>query len=109
MKKKRRQNINMNKKKTGKKKKLTFNVQTNINMRKRFEANTKLGMKMNVEKTAKMKLNTMLQMGNSRYCCALAAKQSLNVWLCAGPYSMMSTAEAHLLTVSGDRDERCKW
>jgi hypothetical protein len=36
---------------------------------------------------------------NSRCCCALAAKRLSNMWLCAGPYLVLSTAEAHLLTV----------
>jgi hypothetical protein len=76
-----------------------------MNMKKSIEANTKLNMKMN----AKMKLNKMLQVGISRCCRALATEQSLNVWLWAGPYLAMSTAEAHLRTVSGARDELCKW
>jgi hypothetical protein len=91
------------------KKELPFNVQTNMNMNKSISADAKLNMKMNVRKNAKMMLNMMLQMGNSRYCCDLAAKQLSNVWLCAGPYLVMSTAEAHILTVSGDGDEQCKW
>jgi hypothetical protein len=84
---------------------MLFNAQTNMNMKKSVEANTKLNVKMN----AKLKSNTTLQMGNSRNYCALAAKQLSNVWMCSGPCLVMSTAEAHLLTVSGDRDEQCKW
>jgi hypothetical protein len=49
------------------------------------------------------------EMGNSRCCCALAAKRLLSMWLCAGPYLVMSTAEAHLLTVSEDRDRQSRW
>jgi hypothetical protein len=49
------------------------------------------------------------EMENSRYCCALAAKRLSSMWLCAGPYLVMSTAEAHLLTVSGDRDQQRRW
>jgi hypothetical protein len=48
-------------------------------------------------------------MGNSKYCCALAAKRLSTVWPCAGPYLVMSTAEAHLLTVSGERDRQSRW
>jgi hypothetical protein len=105
MEKKRKQNMKMNNNNN----KLPFNVQTDMNMKKSIEANTKLNMKMNVRKNVKMKLNTMLRMGNSRCCCALAVKQLSNVWLCAGPYLVMNTAEAHLHTVSGARDEQCKW
>jgi hypothetical protein len=48
------------------------------------------------------------EMGNSMYCCALAAKRLSSMWLCADPYLVMSTAEAHLRTVSGDRDQQCR-
>jgi hypothetical protein len=41
-------------------------------------------------------------MGNSRICSALAAKRLSSMWLCAGPDLVMSTAEEHLLKVSGD-------
>jgi hypothetical protein len=47
-----------------KKEKLPFNAQTNMNMKKSIELNLKLNMKMNGKKIAKMKLNTMLHMGN---------------------------------------------
>jgi hypothetical protein len=104
VKKKGKQNMKMNDTKQTVKK-LPFNVQTNVKMKKSIEGNTKLYVKMN----DKMKLNTMVHMGNIRYCCALAAEQLSNVRLCASPYLVMSTAEAYLLTVSGDRDEQCKW
>jgi hypothetical protein len=45
--------------------------------------------------------------GESRYCCALAAKRLSNVLLCAGSCLVMSTAKAHLLTISGARDQQC--
>jgi hypothetical protein len=49
------------------------------------------------------------EMGNSGCCCALVAKRLSSMWLCAGPYFVMSTTEAHLLTISGDRDRQCRW
>jgi hypothetical protein len=113
MKKKRKQNMRMNTKeksvkKSWKKKKLPLNVPTTFNVRQRIEANTKSNMKMYVKKNAKVKPNTILQMGDCVYCYALAARQLSNVWWCPGPNLVMSCDEAHLLTVSGDRDEQCK-
>jgi hypothetical protein len=38
-----------------------------------------------------------------------AAKRLSNGWLCADQCLVMMTAEGHLPTVSGGRDQQCKW
>jgi hypothetical protein len=77
---------------------LKMMVNMNIHMKINAMTNVNMNMKMNLK--SKVNINK-----HARCSCVMAAKQLSGMCLCAGPYLVMRTAEAHLLTVSGDREE----
>jgi hypothetical protein len=89
----------------------TLNTKTNLKMMVNMNINMKINA-VNMNQKANMRMNlkskdNMNDHSRSRY--AMVAKRLSGTWLCAVPYLVMSTAEVHLLTVSGDREEQREW
>jgi hypothetical protein len=94
--------------------KMKMNVNPKTNMSTGMKINVNMNLDMNVAvMRRKMQIVGPLvgrkhgaaEAENSRCCCALAAKRLSIMWRCTGSHLVMSTAEAHLLSVSGCKDQ----
>jgi hypothetical protein len=86
--------------------KTDLKMTVNMNIDMKINAMTNVNMNMNQKANMSMNLKSKVNMNeHSRCCCVMAAKRLSGMWFYAGLYFVMSTAEAHLLAVSGDRDD----
>jgi hypothetical protein len=85
--------------------KTNLKMMVNMNLNMKLNAMTKVNMNMKQKTNMRMNLKSKVNMNeHSRCSCAMVAKRLSGMWLCAGPHVVMTTAEAHLLTISGDRE-----